>query len=492
MIHMPQYTLHGVTIDDPYQWLEDLDSPQTREWVAQQNHRTAAFFDTVLEREAIRKRLTELWNYEKCGVPVKEGGRYFFTRNDGLQNQNVLYTMDRLDDPPRVLIDPNKFSADGTVALTTIRPSHDGRLVAYGIAGSGSDWEEWRVLDVASAAPLSDHLKWIKFSTVTWTADNKGFFYCRYDEPSKDSELQGANYFQKLCYHRLGASQSADELVYFRPDQKEWVYEAIVSDGGRYLIIHVWKATGINDNIFYRDLQTNGSIVELIANFEARYHFIGNDGPMFWFQTDRHAPRGRVIAIDTRKPQPEAWREIIPERSQTLEATSIAGDRFIARYLRDAQAHIEIFSLEGESLRVLELPGIGSVTGFEGRREDAETFFDFTSFTTPARVYRYDVETGEMTLFHQPEPSFNPADYLTRQVFYASKDGTRIPMFISHKLGLKLDGENPTELYGYGGFNISLTPLYSPARLAWMEMGGVYAAPNLRGGGEYGEDWHQA
>jgi prolyl oligopeptidase len=487
---MSTYTLHGRTIEDPYYWLEEPDSAETRNWVKLQNERTQEFFRAVPERESIRKRLTELWNYQKSSIPVKRGSRYFFTQNDGLQDQSILYTVDRIGDTPRLLLDFNTLSDDGTVAMTAMQPSHDGRLVAYGLAGAGSDWEEWRVLDVATGRPTADHLKWIKFSTVSWTADDKGFFYCRYDEPEKGEMFRSSNYFQKLYHHLVGTPQSEDRLVYFRPDEKEWVYEAQTSDDGVYLIIHVWNATGINNALFYRDLQADGPVVELIPTFVSRYQFIGNDGPVFWLQTDQQAPRGRLLSVDIRRP--DGWHEIIPEREHTLVATTLVGEHFIAHYIRDAQSNVEIFDLNGAAVRAVTLPGIGSVTGFEGRRDDAETFFDFTSFTTPTRVYRYDVETSDISIFHQPQLSFDPDAFETRQVFYTSKDGTRVPMFISYKRGLKLDGKNPTELYGYGGFNISLTPLFSISRLAWMEMGGIFAVPNLRGGGEYGEDWHQA
>jgi prolyl oligopeptidase len=487
---MNTYTLHGRTIDDPYYWLEDLDSQETREWVKSQNDRTQEFLKTVPERDSIRRRLTELWNYEKSGVPVKAGHRYFFTRNDGLQDQSILYTVDRLSDNPRVLLDFNTLSDDGTVAMTAMQPSHDGRLVAYGVAGAGSDWEEWRVLDVATGRPTPDHLKWIKFSTVSWTADNTGFFYCRYDEPNKDEMFRSSNYFQKLYHHLVGTPQSEDRLVYFRPEEKEWVYEAQTSEDGVYLIIHVWNATGINNALFYRDLKADGPVIELISTFESRYQFVGNDGPVFWLQTDLHAPRSRLLSVDIRRPGD--WKEVIPEREDTLVTTSVVGEHFIAQYVRDAHSHVEIFDLSGAAIRVVALPAIGSVTGFHGRRDDAETFFDFTSFTTPTRVYCYDVANSDISIFHQPQLAFDPDAFETRQVFYTSKDGTRVPMFISHKRGLEPDGRNPTELYGYGGFNISLTPLFSISRLAWMEMGGVYAVPNLRGGGEYGEDWHQA
>jgi prolyl oligopeptidase len=488
---MTSYTLHGQIIEDPYDWLEDLDSPRTREWVEAQNVRTAQFLARVPQRDTIHRRLTALWNYEKCGIPVRFGGRYFFTRNDGLQNQSVLYVSEKLDDKPRDLVDPNLLSADGTVAMVAAQPSRDGKLVAFGLATAGSDWEEWHVVDVASGRATDDHLRWVKFSAAAWTNDNKGFYYCRYDEPRKAEEFQGTNYYQKICYHRIGTPQADDELTYFRPDRKEWIYETVVSDDGRYLIIHVWNATNVNNAVFYRDLESDGPAVELIANFDSRYHFVGNDGPVFWLATDHEAPRGRVVGVDTRQPEPAAWRPIIAEREYTLDSTTVVGNYFVARYLRDARAHLEVLDLDGRSVRTIPLPGIGSVTGFHSQRESSETFFDFNSFTSPTRVYRYDVETGEAGIFHQSGLSFNPDDFETRQIFFQSRDGTRIPMFLSHRKGLKLDGTNPTELYGYGGFNISLVPQFSTPRLAWMEMGGIYAVANLRGGGEYGEEWHK-
>ena len=489
---MSKYTLHGVTINDPFDWLEDLDSPETRSWIDQQNERTSRFLSGIPERDRIRKRLLELWSYEKCTVPVKRGGRHFFTTNDGRQNQWVLRCADRLGQESRVLVDANKLSNDGTVAITTFQPSDDGALLAYGLSGAGSDWEEWRVLDATTGEHTADHLKWVKFSTVSWTADSKGLFYCRYDEPSKEQEYRGANYFQKLFYHRIGEDQSQDTLIYFRPDHKEWVYGAVVSDDGRYLVIHVWDAMTINNAVFYRDLSTDGPIVDLLSAFDSRYQLVGNDGPVFWFHTDQLAPRGRLIAVDTNNPAPSGWREIIPEREYTLEAATVVGNRFVTRYLKDAHSHVEICDLEGRNGQVVDLPGIGTVTGFQGRPDDPETFYDFTSFTTPARVYRHDVSTGATSIFHQPSLNFDPGEYVTQQVFFNSKDGTRIPMFISHRFDLEIDGVTPTELYGYGGFNVPITPIFSTARLAWMEMGGICAVANLRGGGEYGEEWHQA
>ncbi len=476
---------------DPYLWLEDLDSFETRSWIDSQNRKTFEFLDGIAERQVLKSRLTELADYERCAVPLKEGNRYFFLKNSGLQNQAAVYAQDGLDAIPRLILDPNTLSADGTVALTGMNASHDGRLLAYGLAGAGSDWQEWRVLDVETCKDAADHLKWIKFTGASWSADNKGFFYCHFDEPL-NRQYEAPNFNQKVFYHRLGQPQSDDLLIYERPDQKEWSFDVHVTDDGRYLIIHVWTGDSHNDMLFYKDLSVDGPIVELIAKFEARYHFLGNDGPIFWLATDKDAPLGRVIAVDIQDPISTSWREIIPERSSTLEQVSIVGDRFIARYLKDGCAQVRIFDLNGCFLGDLPLQGYGTVTGFSGRRGDPETFFDFSDFTSPTTVHYYNSATGESRVFHRPRLLFNPLDFETRQVFYISKDGVRIPMFISHRRGLVLDGSNPTELYGYGGFNVSMTPGFSVSRIAWMEMGGVSAVACIRGGGEYGEEWHKA
>ena len=484
---------HGVKVADPYRWLEDPDSADSRAWIEAQNKLTFGFLNQIPERAKIKERLTKLWNYEKYEPPFKEGGRYFYFKNDGLQNQNVLYTLKSLDGEPRVLLDPNKLSADGTVALSGYAVSEDGKYLAYGLSTSGSDWQEWKVREIETGKDLSDSIKWVKFSGASWTTDGKGFFYSRYDEPNEKTKLEDANYFQKLYYHRLGTPQSDDVLVYERQDQKEWGFSGQVTDDGRYLIISVWQGTDPRNRVFYKDLQDKDArVVELINDFDAAYNFIGNDGPLFWFHTDLNAPRGRIIAIDTRKPDRANWKELVPQAPETLEGVSLVGDQFIASYLKDARAQIKLFDLNGKFVREVELPGIGTGVGFGGKRKDTETFYAFTSFTSPTTIYRYDVTTGKSKVFRQPKVDFNPGDYETKQVFYNSKDGTRVPMFITHKKGLKLDGTNPTLLYGYGGFNVSLTPAFSVSNLVWMEMGGVYAQPNLRGGGEYGEDWHQA
>jgi len=486
-----EYKLHGHPISDPWIWLEDLDSPETRAWVEDQNRRTFGFLETIPQRDEIRTRITELWNYPRCGLPFKEGHCYFDLRNDGLQNQWVLFVRNGLDGTSRVLLDPNTLSSDGTVALAGTEASRDGRLLAYGLSRSGSDWTEWRVRDVESGNDLADSIEWVKFSTISWTPDGNGFFYSRYDAPIPGEEFEGQNQFHKIYYHRIGRSQSEDEWIYDRPDHKDWNFGTQVSEDGRYLIIHVWVATNHN-LVFYRDLHSKNAVVELISRFEANYQFIGNDGPVFWFLTDQEAPLGSAVAIDTTKEGVPVLRTLIPETEHTLTQVTAVGDFFVASYLANAHTKVKVMARDGTFVRDVELPGIGTASGFSGRPGDPETFFDFTGFTMPATVCRYDVTSGATTELFRPALMFDPDCFETRQVFYQSKDGTRVSMFIAHKRGLVMDGSHPTQLYGYGGFGISITPSFSSARIAWMEQGGVFAAPNLRGGGEYGEQWHQA
>jgi prolyl oligopeptidase len=484
---------HGTRVADPYRWLEDANSAETKAWVDAENKFTQTYLAQIPQREAIRQRLTQLWNYERYSVPFKEGGRYFFNRNDGLQNQAVLYTMKSLKDSPRLLLDPNTLSADGTVALAGMAVSRDGKLLAYSTAASGSDWNEIRVRDVDTGKDLEDHIKWVKFSSTAWTRDGKGFFYSRYDEPKEATKLADVNYFQKLYFHKLGTPQSADVLVYDRPDEKEWGFGATTTDDGRYLLITATKGTAHKYRIFYKDLSKPDSKVQpLIDNFDAGYDFVDNVGSVFYFATDRNAPRKRIVAIDLNKAQEANWKTVVPESQQTLVSASMVNNQLVTEYLADARSVVKVVDLKGKPVREIALPGIGSASGFGGKRGDTETFFSFTGFTTPTTIYRVDMKSGAATVFRKPDVKFNPADYETRQQFYTSRDGTRVPMFIVSKKGLKMDGSNPTYLYGYGGFNISMTPGFSPANLAWMEMGGVYVVANLRGGGEYGESWHEA
>jgi prolyl oligopeptidase len=481
---------HGVEVADPYRWLEDPDSPETKAWVEAQNQVTFSYLSQIPQREEIKNRLTQVWDYAKYGIPFKRGDRYFYYKNDGLQNQSVLYVLNSLEDEPRVLIDPNLLSEDGTVSLSGVAISKDGNLMAYALSYSGSDWKEWNVRNIETGEDLPDQIKWSKFSGASWTHDDQGFFYSRYDEPNEQTKHEDVNYYQKLFYHKIGTEQSQDILVYHRPAQKEWGFSGVVSEDGQYLIISVWLGTDPKNLLFYKDLtDPNAEVVELISQFQAQYSFIDNDGSVFWFETDLDAPRRRVIAIDISNGH---QTEIIPERAETLEGVNVLNNQFVAAYLKDAHSQIKIFNLDGSWVRDITLPGLGSAGGFDGDRADTETFYSFTSFTTPTTIYRYNMLTGESSVFRQPQVDFNPEEYESQQVFYHSKDGTRVPMFITHKKGIKLDGNQPTYLYGYGGFNISLTPSFSVSQLVWMEYGGILAIPNLRGGGEYGEEWHQA
>jgi prolyl oligopeptidase len=483
---------HGVKVADPYRWLEDLDSAETRAWVEAENKLSFGYLDGIPARATLKERLTKLWNYEKYGVPFREGNRYFYTRNSGLQNQAVLYTVSTLEGQPQLVLDPNTLSSDGTVALSGTQVSPDGKLLAYSLSASGSDWQEWKVRDVATGNDLADHLKWIKFSGASWSRDGKGFFYSRYDEPKSDS-LKGTNYFQKVYYHALGTPQSADVLIYERPDQKDWLFNGDVTEDGNYLIITVFQGTDVKTRVYYKDLRAKDSqVVRLLDDFDSAYTFIGNEGSRFWFQTDLDAPRSKVIEIDTTKPARSDWKVVVPETKESLQKVTYVNNRFVLNYLKDAYTQVKIHDTSGKFISEVTFPGIGFADGFDGKATDKETFYSYTGFTQPTTIYRFDMVSGKSSVFRQPKADFNPGDFETKQVFYTSKDGTKVPMFITHKKGLKLDGMNPTYLYGYGGFNISLSPAFSVGNLVWMEMGGVYAQPNLRGGGEYGEEWHQA
>jgi prolyl oligopeptidase len=483
---------HGTRVADPYRWLEDDNSAETKAWVEAQNKVTFAYLNQIPEREQIKKRLTELWNYEKYSAPFKRGDKYFYYKNDGLQNQSVLYVADSLNDKGRVLLDPNKLSADGTVALSGLSISDDGKLMAYGLANAGSDWQEWHFMNVETGEKLPDVLKNIKFSGASWTLDGKGVYYSRYPEADAKSKLSGENFFQKLYFHRLGTPQSEDTLIYERPEDKEKFVGGFVSEDGKWLIINVGKGTAPMNMVYVKDLTKKDSpIMPVVDRLEADYSFIGNDGSKFYFRTDKNAPRGRVVMVDVADKDLK-WTEIIPQAAETLGGVDFINNQFVGNYLKDAYTQFRIYDINGKFVRNVELPGIGSAGGFGGKRFDTETFYTYSSFNAPPTIYRYDMKTGKSEIFRKADVKFNPADYEVKQVFYNSKDGTRVPMFIVHKKGLKLDGNNPTLLYGYGGFNVNMTPGFSVARLIWLENGGVWAMPNLRGGGEYGEEWHSA
>ena len=484
--------LHGTKVSDSYRWLEDLDSPKTKAWVQAQSAYANAYLEKLSTRAMLRQRLTKLWNYEKYGMPFKAGGLYFYYKNNGLQNQSVLYVQKDLMGEPRILLDPNTLSEDGTVALSNESISKDGRLLAYGISRAGSDWQEWKVRDIATGKDLDDHIKWVKFSSASWDHDGKGFYYSRYDEPKSGEEMESTNYFQKLYYHKIGTPQSEDVLVYHRPDEKEWGFSGGISEDGNYLLISIWQGTAEANRFFYKDLKKEkAEVVELLAKNDARYNYIGNIGTRFLFETNRDAPRGRVIAIDITTPSTQSWKEVIPQSESTISGVSNLGGKLVVNYLKDAHTQLRIFTLDGQSAGEIALPGLGSAW-ISGEETDAEAFYSYSSFTDPGSTYRYDMTTGKSELFRRPQVDFNPDLFETKQVFYPSKDGTQIPMFITHKKGLVLDGSNPTYLYGYGGFNVSLSPSFSLANLLWLEMGGIYVQANLRGGGEYGQEWHEA
>ncbi len=489
---------HGTPVPDPYRWLEETDAPETREWIEAENRVTFSFLEKIPARDRIRDRLTELWDYGKQWAPLKKSGRFFQTRNTGLQNQDVLYAMKSPADKGRVLLDPNTLSPDGTISVTGWSVSKDGGWLAYATSTSGSDWLTWKVRDVATGKDVADILEWSKFSGAEWLPDGSGFYYNRYDPPEEGKKYTGPNYFEKLFFHRMKTSQEKDVLVYHRPDQKEWGFAPIVTDDGRYLVLHVWQGTDSRNRLFYKDLKADGPVVELIRELEAAYHFVGNDGPMFYFRTDLDAPRGRLVAIDVIRPDRSRWKTVIPESKDTLEGVKMVHDEFVALYLQDAHNVIQRFDRTGKVLGAIPLPTLGSIydalpnRGFNGEREDDTLFYAFHSFVHPLTVYRFDFKTGRTETLFRPAIKFDFRPYVTRQVFVTSKDGTTVPMFLVHKKGLRKNGTNPTILYGYGGFNLALTPLFDICRLAWFEMGGVLAFANLRGGAEYGEEWHKA
>jgi prolyl oligopeptidase len=483
-------TYHSVKVADPYRWLEDLEGQETAGWVAAQNAVAEPFLEQIPQREEISRRLTELWNYERYHVPAKEGGRIFYRRNDGLQDQDVLYVAESLEAEARVLIDPNIFSEDRTSSLGTFEVSTDGKLIAYSVSEGGSDWRTWKIRDVDTGRDREEVLDAIKFTGASWSPDNRGFYYSRY--PRDESGKGDGSKQTSIYYHRVGTPQAEDVHIYSITDHPTRNPQGTVTDDGRYLVIDVFDGYDSN-GIYYKQLdRIDAEVVRLLDEWDALYDFLGNQGGVFYFSTNNGAPRSRVIAIDLESPAPAGWREVVSEAEETLDAASLVGGHIVARYLKDAFSLVKVFATDGTFVREVELPGIGTVRGFGGKVDDPETFYSFTSFTTPGRINRYDVSTGEGSLFRESKVDADLNRFATRQVFYESKDGTRVPMFIIHRKGIELNGDNPTVLYGYGGFNASLTPSFSTSRIVWMEMGGVVAIPNLRGGGEYGEAWHQA
>ena len=492
---------HGTRIRDPYRWLEDVDAADTRAWVEAQNALTRSILDAVPERARIKERLTKVWDYPKYATPFKEGKRLFYFENSGLQNQAVLYVQDaERREKARVLLDPNTLSPDGTVAVTAVAASRNGRYLAYGTASSGSDWQEFHVRDVASGTDLADTLRWIKFSRMSWTKDHKGFYYARYDAPREGTPHQSlttVNHGQKLFYHRLGTPQSADLLIFERRDEPDWLVDAEVTDDGAYCVLTINEGTDERDRLYFIDLdnprhpRVDAPVVRLLDEFDASYEFIDNGGPVFLVLTDRDAPKGRVVAININAPRERDWRTIVPEQKDALTAVEVAGNTLIASYLQDAHSSLRLFTPTGATRGELTLPALGTVTAIRASPLDPEFFYAFSSYLTPTTVYRYDLRKGTNEAFRTPSVDADLSRFETTQRFFTSKDGTRVPMFITARKGIAKDGSSPTLLSAYGGFNASLTPAFSPAALVWLEMGGIYAVANIRGGGEYGREWHE-
>ncbi len=481
---------HGTKVADPYRWLENPDSPETMDWVEAQNQLTANFVN-IPAREKVKTRLTKLWNYPKYGLPKKRGDRYFFTKNEGLQNQSVLYMQKGLEASPSVVIDPNQLSTDGTIALTATEYTKDGTLLAYALSAQGSDEQGFRIRNLETGRDYDEILKHCKFTDIAWKHNKEGLFYNRYPDPSTVAP-EDRNRYNKVYWHKLGTPQSQDVLIYERPDNKDMGFSPSITEDGRYLVLHVWHGTDPKNRIYFKDLETNGSVVRLLDDADATYLFVHSVGTTFYFHTDLNAPRGRIIAIDLKNPANENWKEILPQQENVISSVYAINNQFVVVYKHHAHNQLKIYETNGSFLRDIELPTIGSVAGISGRPEDSEMFYSFSSFLYPGTIFRYDFKNNLTGIFRKPDVDFEPTGYETKQVFYPSKDGTKIPMFLTHKKGLKLDGTNPVWLYGYGGFNISETPFFSISKLIWLETGGVFAVANLRGGDEYGEEWHQA
>ncbi len=482
---------HGVMVADPYRWLEDAASEETRTWSEAQNDLARSYLSAIPQRAHIQARYTELMNYPKYTVPRKKGERYYFTKNSGLQNQAVLYMQSTPGGESSVVLDPNTLSSDGTVALTNQAFSQDGRLLAYGTSVSGSDWQELRIRAVGNSVDYADLIRWCKFTSIAWQHDNSGFYYTRFPEPGTVAPEDQTN-FNKVYWHRIGTDQAQDELIYERPDAKELGFSPFITDDGSYLLLEVWHGTDPKNRVYYREAASSGSFVRLLDEADASYSFIGNDGPVFYFQTDLEAPRGRIIAIDIRQPESANWRELVPEQEDVIAFALMVNSQFVISYMHHAHHTLHIYETDGRFVRDIPLPTLGSIAGISGEQTDTELFFSFTSFLYPPSIYRYDFSDHTLQQLYETELKFDPSRYETQQVFATSRDGTRVPLFLIHKKGLTLDGNNPALLYGYGGFNISMTPAYSTNISLWVEHGGVYAVANLRGGNEYGEDWHQA
>lgn len=482
--------LHGTQVPDPYRWLEDANSEETRQWVEAQNALSMPYLDSLPGRDGIRTRLTKLWNYERYTGVFQRAGRYFWFYNNGLQDRPVLYTAKSLSEPGEVLIDPNKFE-DKTIALADVDVSPNGKLMAYSLQKAGSDWREIAFMDLDTRKTLPDRLEWVKFSSANWSEDGKGVYYCRYDKPDEANKLQNLNVNQKVYHHLLGSPQSADRMIYYRADKPNWMYAPFETEDGKYVALNIFVGTERKNAWFYRPVRSD-KWVELLPDFDSDYMLVGTEGDRFFFMTTLDAERGRVIAIDLAEPGKANWKTVIPESRDTMEHVSYVDGTFIVSYMHDAHAQVKLFDRAGKALGQVALPGIGKVFGFNGRQADTEVFYTYGSYLTPATVYRFDLKTRRSSVFKSPKVPIDLSKYETKVVFYNSKDGTRVPMFLTHRKDLKLNGSNPVYLYGYGGFNIPVRVGFSPSDAVWLEMGAVLAYPALRGGGEYGREWHLA
>ena len=484
-------TYHGTIVPDPYRWIEAADSRETQEWADAQNALTDEVIRSIPAVEQLSARMTELWDYPRYGLPWKRGGRYFFSKNDGLQNHAVFFWQEGLNGEPKVLLDPNEFSEDGSVALMGLSITRDGKLAAYQKSESGSDNTLIMVRDIDSGQDLEDVIRFCRFTSVAWIKGNGGFFYSRFPDPAAapPEEVSRNN---QVFFHRLGAPQEQDTPVFYRPDEKEWLYEASITQDQQYLVLYIGKGTDTQNRFYYREADSDGEFVRLLDDNDASYRFIGNVGPVFYFQTDLAAPKRRVIAIDVARPGREHWREVIAKGDDLIEWVKIINHQLVV--LRQHHAHHLLFihELDGKFVREIPLPAIGSVIDITGEQADEEMFVGLSSFTFPPTIYQYAFRTGALTVHRAPEIKFNPEEYETKQFFATSRDGTKVPLFVTHRRGLALDGDNPTLVTGYGGFNVGITPYFSVTQLVWIETGAVLVETNLRGGNEYGEEWHKA
>jgi prolyl oligopeptidase len=489
---------HGTRVADPYRWMENLDSPEVAAWIKAQNAVTFEYLERLPLRAHFRNRITELWNYPKTSVPVREGGRLFYSRNSGLQRQSPVYMRASLTAPPTLLLDPNALSPDGSVSLSQWRPSPDGRFFAYTLSEGGADWRTIKVRDIQQDRDLADEVRWMRFSPLSWTKDGKGFFYSRYPEPPPGKVLEAALSGQTIYYHRVGTPQSDDRLIYERKDSPTWFVSGVTTEDGRYLLISMAKGSGNENRLYYADLRdpmkpdVSAEIRPVVETDDAEFTPIGNEGSVVYVRTDHQAPNRKIIAIDLRKPQPSEWKTVVPERKQVMEDVAFIGGRVVAQYLVDVQSRLSIFGKDGTSQGDVTLPGVGTVAGLSGREDAPEIFYAFSSPLYPTTVFAYDPATKRSTAFEPAKAPVDTARYETKQLFATSKDGTRVPFFLTSRKDLQRTGNNPTMVYGYGGFSISTVPTYRPDVPAWLELGGIWVSANMRGGAEYGESWHRA